>query len=64
MSPVRYHLSWKLGVSAYWLETGQPDPAEELAQLVLAHRGRALPARAAKLARQIMRRAMDEIVDA
>jgi transcriptional regulator with XRE-family HTH domain len=33
-------LAPKLGVSVHWLETGEPDPAEELAGLVLNHRGR------------------------
>lgn len=44
-----------LGVSVYWLETGDPDPAEELARLVLEHRGRPLPAGAARLARRVLR---------
>jgi len=45
----------KLAVSVQWLETGKPDPAEELARLVLDHRGRPLPARAATLARRLLR---------
>ena len=44
----------KLGVSLHWLETGEDDPAEELARLVLQFRGRLLPPRAAKLARRIL----------
>ncbi len=47
-------LASRLGVSVHWLETGRPDPAYELAQLVLEHKGAALPPRAAKLARQIL----------
>lgn len=47
-------LASKLNVSAHWLETGEPDPAQELAELVLASRGSLLPARAAKLARLIL----------
>lgn len=45
----------KLEVSVHWLETGKPDPAEELARLVLDHRGRPLPAAAARLARRVLR---------
>jgi transcriptional regulator with XRE-family HTH domain len=45
----------KLGVSVHWLETGAPDPGQELAQLVVAHRGRPLPGRAETLARRILR---------
>ena len=48
-------LAPKLGVSAHWLETGEDDPAEELARLVLEHRGRPLPRQAAALARRILR---------
>jgi transcriptional regulator with XRE-family HTH domain len=44
-----------LGVSVYWLETGNPDPAEQLARLVLEHPGEPLPARATGLARLILR---------
>jgi transcriptional regulator with XRE-family HTH domain len=43
-----------LGVSVYWLETGERDPAEELAGLVLEHRGRPLPERAITLARTVL----------
>lgn len=45
-----------LGVSAHWLETGREDPAESLAQLVLEHRGKALPKQAATLARHVLGR--------
>jgi transcriptional regulator with XRE-family HTH domain len=48
-------LAAKLDVSVHWLETGEQDPAEELARLVLDHRGRALPAQAARLARAVLR---------
>jgi transcriptional regulator with XRE-family HTH domain len=48
-------LAAKIDVSVHWLETGQPDPAEQLAQLVLDHRGRILPAQAARLARAVLR---------
>lgn len=36
-------------------EAGEPDPAEELARLVLEHAGRPLPAVAARLARRVLR---------
>jgi transcriptional regulator with XRE-family HTH domain len=45
----------KLGVSVHWLETGKPDPVEELARLVLDGGGRPLPARATTLARGLLR---------
>jgi transcriptional regulator with XRE-family HTH domain len=45
----------KLGVSVHWIETGKPDPAEELARLVLDNRGGPLPARATTLARRLLR---------
>ena len=45
----------KLEVSVYWLETGKPDPAEQLARLVLEHRGKPLPGRATTLARLVLR---------
>jgi|SRR5436190_1197993 len=48
-------LAPRLGVSVHWLETGREDPAEHLAQLVLARQGRPLPARAATLARAVLR---------
>jgi transcriptional regulator with XRE-family HTH domain len=47
-------LAPKLGVSVCWLETGEEDPAEELARLVLRHRGRVLPPRATTLARRVL----------
>jgi len=47
-------LAPKLGVSVHWLETGQQDPAEELARLVLEHPNELLPPRAATLARRIL----------
>jgi transcriptional regulator with XRE-family HTH domain len=48
-------LAPKLGVSVYWLETGEGDPAEELARLVLEHEGRPLPASASALARWLLK---------
>lgn len=47
-------LAPKLGVSVHWLETGRPDPAHELARLVLDREGAPVPPRASKLARQIL----------
>ena len=47
-------LAPRLGVSVHWLETGKDDPAEELARLVLEHRGRPLPRRALTLARTVL----------
>jgi transcriptional regulator with XRE-family HTH domain len=41
-------------VSVHWLETGEDDPAAELARLVLAHRDRVLPARGRTLARKVL----------
>ncbi len=32
-------LAPKLDLSVHWLETGEADPAEQLAQIVLEHRG-------------------------
>jgi transcriptional regulator with XRE-family HTH domain len=49
-------LAPRLGVSICWLETGERDPAEQLAELVLASEGQALPPRAATLARRVLRR--------
>src|SRR5438445_8430618 len=40
-------LASKLGVSVHWLETGEDDPAEELARLVLEHPGTAWPPKSA-----------------
>jgi transcriptional regulator with XRE-family HTH domain len=48
-------LAARLAVSTHWLETGQPDPSEQLARLVLDHRGRVLPGQATRLARAILR---------
>ena len=47
-------LAPKLGVSAHWLETGEEDPAEELARIVLSHRGKTVPRQAVKLARTVL----------
>ena len=47
-------LAPKLGVSVAWLETGEDDPAEELARLVLASNGGELDARASELARRVL----------
>jgi len=47
-------LAPKLAVSPHWLETGEDDPAEELARLVFEHRERPLPRRADRLARSIL----------
>ena len=49
-------LAPKLQVSVHWLETGEDDPAEQLAQLVLDHQGRPLPRRAAVLAHAVLDR--------
>jgi transcriptional regulator with XRE-family HTH domain len=48
-------LAARLDVSVHWLETGEPDPAEELAMLVLGHEGKPLPARALTLARRLLK---------
>src|SRR6184192_3381473 len=47
-------LAPKLGVSVHWLETGEEDPAEELARLVLEHGGQQLPSQATTLARAVL----------
>jgi len=47
-------LAPKLGVSVAWLETGQEDPAEELARLVLSSNGEPLGAAALDLARAVL----------
>jgi transcriptional regulator with XRE-family HTH domain len=52
-------LAPRLSVSVNWLETGQEDPGEALARLVLEHNGTPLPPRAATLARRILRDAPD-----
>lgn len=49
-------LAAKLDVSVHWLETGEEDPAEQLAQLVLEHQRRPLPRRAVTLARAVLQR--------
>lgn len=49
-------LAARLDVSAHWLEVGEPDPAKQLAQLVLDHHGEPLPSRARTLARAVLRR--------
>ena len=48
-------LAVKLGVSVHWLETGEEDPAEELARIVLDQRSGPLPSRARTLARRVLR---------
>jgi transcriptional regulator with XRE-family HTH domain len=47
-------LAPKLQTTVAWLETGQEDPADQLARLVVEHRGRPLPAAASRLARQVL----------
>jgi len=47
-------LAPKLETTAHWLETGGPDPADELAALVLEYGRRPLPRRAAQLARKVL----------
>jgi transcriptional regulator with XRE-family HTH domain len=49
-------LATKLDVSVHWLETGEQDPAAQLAQLVLEHQRRPLPRRAITLARAVLQR--------
>jgi transcriptional regulator with XRE-family HTH domain len=49
-------LAPKLKTTVAWLETGKPDPAMELAALVIAHDGTPLPARAVSLARRVLAR--------
>jgi transcriptional regulator with XRE-family HTH domain len=44
----------KLGVSVHWLETGEDDPAEQLARLVLDYDGRPPASSAKRLARRIL----------
>jgi transcriptional regulator with XRE-family HTH domain len=55
-------LAPKLRVSVHWLETGQSDPAIELAQLVLEHRGNLVPERAVMLAWAVLRSGLDPCV--
>lgn len=47
-------LAQRLSVSAHWLETGEDDPAEKLAELVLDHDGAPPPRQATALARRIL----------
>jgi transcriptional regulator with XRE-family HTH domain len=47
-------LAARLDVSVHWLETGEADPAEQLAQLVLEEDGRGLGDQAMQLARRIL----------
>jgi transcriptional regulator with XRE-family HTH domain len=47
-------LAPKLGATVHWLETGEADPAEQLARLALEHRSRPLPQIAARLARKVL----------
>jgi hypothetical protein len=42
------------GYKLHWLETGAPDPAAELAALVLEYGRRPLPRRATQLARKVL----------
>jgi transcriptional regulator with XRE-family HTH domain len=48
-------LAPKVETTAHWLETGAPDPADELAALVLEYGRRPLPRRATHLARKVLR---------
>jgi transcriptional regulator with XRE-family HTH domain len=50
-------LAPRLGVSVHWLETGEPDPAEELARLVLSGAGQPPSRPALELARAVLSRA-------
>ena len=47
-------LAVKLDVSTHWLETGEDDPAEKLARIVLDHREGPLPRQARTLARKVL----------
>lgn len=47
-------LAPKLGVSVTWLETGDDDPAEALARLVLEHQARPPQQAALELARTVL----------
>ena len=44
----------KLDVSVHWLETGEDDPAVELARLVLEHSSEPLPQEASALAERVL----------
>ena len=48
-------LAPRLNVSAHWLETGEQDPAQELAHIILNHPKQPPPPRATTLARRILR---------
>jgi transcriptional regulator with XRE-family HTH domain len=43
-----------LKTTVAWLETGMPDPAEELAEIVFQYRGNPLPRTATVLAKRIL----------
>lgn len=47
-------LAARLECSPHWLETGEPDPAEHLARLVLEHKNRPLPKKASRLAAKLV----------
>lgn len=47
-------LAVKLSVSVHWLESGEADPAGDLARIVLEHHSRPLPPAAARLAREVL----------
>lgn len=49
-------LAQPLAVSVHWLETGESDPGEELAQLVLSHPGNVLRQRSRHLAQRVLER--------
>ena len=49
-------LAERLHVSPYWLETGTPDPAEELAYVILHRPSRPPSSRALRLARELLSR--------
>jgi transcriptional regulator with XRE-family HTH domain len=50
-------LAKRLETSVHWLETGEDDPAHELARLVVDARGNPVPPRARTLAQMILKRA-------
>jgi transcriptional regulator with XRE-family HTH domain len=54
-------LAPKLQTTVAWLETGQEDPADQLARLVLEHPSQPLPPAASRLARQVLGRAGPEL---
>jgi hypothetical protein len=55
-------LAPKLETTAHWLETGAPDPADELAALVLEYEPRPLPRRATQLARRVLGESASAVV--